>query len=457
MPGTVRTCALFALVGLALAACGRSDSYEPRASAAAKADAGVAVRPDGGGPCKGEADAVLCAKAGKNCGAVAATDACGVARVVPCGECRAPQTCGGAGEANVCGDSSCADRAWRLETLRSVAAEAGPVIAVDAAGAPHVSYFVNQPLGSWVYAKKTATGWTSTDLANAWSPPSSIAIFPPDVAAMASTNNYMSVYILEAIPRMEILFPQEVGSSPEPLARVSGTGTMHLVFGGKKTTAGGVEPRLRYAKRSVGVEDGVWGPSEEVVDAKAIHKDLAINPGGDVHVAYHDVDSRTLMHARRVAQTFVPSAVDSEVNDWEPPSIAADGSGTVHLAYTRTNGSPVTVRRDAEVRYARRAAGAQAWDRQSVSSKGTAYPSIAIDGTGAVHIVYATLTGIAHLQRLPAGNWIADTVGEVGSVQDPAQFPASGPRIAAGPRGVDLHVVYEDWIKKTVVYAHRCE
>lgn len=49
---------------------------------------------------------VSCQQQGKNCGA--ADDGCGV--VLQCGACTAPQTCGGAGTANVCGDVPCQGR-----------------------------------------------------------------------------------------------------------------------------------------------------------------------------------------------------------------------------------------------------------------------------------------------------------------------------------------------------------
>jgi hypothetical protein len=42
---------------------------------------------------------LTCAKVGANCGQVA--DGCG--GVLSCGNCIAPQTCGGGGTANVCG------------------------------------------------------------------------------------------------------------------------------------------------------------------------------------------------------------------------------------------------------------------------------------------------------------------------------------------------------------------
>jgi hypothetical protein len=54
--------------------------------------------------CAGESDAAFCARLGKNCGSVTASDNCGMQRTVAnCGACTAPQSCAGSGTANVCG------------------------------------------------------------------------------------------------------------------------------------------------------------------------------------------------------------------------------------------------------------------------------------------------------------------------------------------------------------------
>ncbi len=54
--------------------------------------------------CISETDSALCARLGKNCGGVSATDVCDLARTVEsCGTCTGADTCGGGGTANVCG------------------------------------------------------------------------------------------------------------------------------------------------------------------------------------------------------------------------------------------------------------------------------------------------------------------------------------------------------------------
>jgi len=56
--------------------------------------------------CAPEPDATLCARLGKNCGPVTATDSCGTSRTLSCGSCEAPQTCG-ARLAGRCGVAAC--------------------------------------------------------------------------------------------------------------------------------------------------------------------------------------------------------------------------------------------------------------------------------------------------------------------------------------------------------------
>jgi hypothetical protein len=60
----------------------------------------------GTGACTGESDAAFCARLKKGCGVVSAVDNCGAPRQVDCGECSAPQSCGGGGKQNVCGGGS---------------------------------------------------------------------------------------------------------------------------------------------------------------------------------------------------------------------------------------------------------------------------------------------------------------------------------------------------------------
>ena len=60
--------------------------------------------PDGG--CTPETDATFCSRLGLDCDLVTTDDNCAVPRTVNCGACADPQSCGGGGDANVCGCES---------------------------------------------------------------------------------------------------------------------------------------------------------------------------------------------------------------------------------------------------------------------------------------------------------------------------------------------------------------
>jgi hypothetical protein len=84
------------------AACGTSCSSSSQCKAGSVCAAPACVA-----PCSPESNGGFCARLGKTCGSVTASDNCGASRTVTsCGTCAAPQTCGGAGTANVCGTSA---------------------------------------------------------------------------------------------------------------------------------------------------------------------------------------------------------------------------------------------------------------------------------------------------------------------------------------------------------------
>lgn len=53
--------------------------------------------------CSPESDPHLCEQLSKDCGTVDTVDGCGVNRTLHCGTCTSPETCGGSGAPNVCG------------------------------------------------------------------------------------------------------------------------------------------------------------------------------------------------------------------------------------------------------------------------------------------------------------------------------------------------------------------
>ncbi len=70
-------------------------------SSGAGGSTGLGGTTDGG--CVPESDSAFCMRLGKNCGSVAASDNCQLARTANCGSCTLPQSCGGSGTTNLCG------------------------------------------------------------------------------------------------------------------------------------------------------------------------------------------------------------------------------------------------------------------------------------------------------------------------------------------------------------------
>ena len=67
----------------------------------------VKEMPLDGGACAPELEEAICSRLDKNCGELLAVDNCGNRRVVSCGVCTGEESCGGSGEANVCGEGEC--------------------------------------------------------------------------------------------------------------------------------------------------------------------------------------------------------------------------------------------------------------------------------------------------------------------------------------------------------------
>lgn len=91
---------------------------------------GAGVPPNVCSNCEPENDSTFCARVGKDCGTLTATDNCGGTRTVGCGACVSPASCGGAGVANECG--CIAESATELCLRRS--AECGELTTQDNCG-----------------------------------------------------------------------------------------------------------------------------------------------------------------------------------------------------------------------------------------------------------------------------------------------------------------------------------
>lgn len=84
--------------------------------------------------CTPDSDSEVCATLGLECDTAAATDNCGLPRVVSCGACQSPETCGGAQVRNVCGCTAETD----LSLCSRLGLECDSAAATDNCGLPRV-------------------------------------------------------------------------------------------------------------------------------------------------------------------------------------------------------------------------------------------------------------------------------------------------------------------------------
>lgn len=82
--------------------------------------------------CATESDTAFCTRVGSDCGSTSGVDRCGVQRMVACGTCKSPSTCGGGGTPHVCGCSPETDASM----CQRLQAECGMRAGLDNCGAP---------------------------------------------------------------------------------------------------------------------------------------------------------------------------------------------------------------------------------------------------------------------------------------------------------------------------------
>ena len=123
---------------------------------------------------------------------------------------------------------------------------------------------------------------------------------------------------------------------------------------------------------------------------------LAVDGSGNVHIAWRDVDIFYKHWNATTAAWDTTTVVSTESNGASyEPTIAVDGSGNVHIAWSEyTNyGDSGT---DWDIFYKHWNATTAAWNTTTVvsteSTGASNYPTIAVDGSGNVHIAWRDVT-----------------------------------------------------------------
>ncbi len=169
--------------------------------------------------------------------------------------------------------------------------------------------------------------------------------------------------------------------------RIDRTGSLHLVYYDSDNRA------LKYATCSAGCSSPAgWGRLflDRTADVGQ-YASLALGPNGELHVSYYDATAHDLKYATcslfcTISTNWLITTVDAGPSDvGETTSLAMDGAGRVHLAYYD--------RSNLVLKYATCSAGCVnpvSWDTATVGPAGAlgAYPSLAADGDGRVHVSY---------------------------------------------------------------------
>ena len=197
------------------------------------------------------------------------------------------------------------------------------------------------------------------------------------------------------------------GSSYRPSIAIDGSGIVHVVWYDYTDGAWGTDTEIMYANLTA----SGWSNATVVSDDATHWNDgisrdpfLAIDGSGTVHVVWRDETDGAwgtdteIMYANLTASGWSNATVVSDdATHWNDgisrdPSLAIDGSGTVHVVwYDETDGAWGT---DTEIMYANLTASG--WSNATVVSDdathwnddGSNYPSIAVDGSGTVHVVW---------------------------------------------------------------------
>ena len=216
---------------------------------------------------------------------------------------------------------------------------------------------------------------------------------------------------------------------------------IHVVYSAVVREDGRASPQaVRYIELDRGA------PVSELVDAHGSYPAIAVDSAGVVHVTYSVLDTYKLMHAKRIAgswinETAVPASAGSAIYS----AVAVDSKGVVHATYTR---SPQ------RVGYATNEGGV--WTAGWLIQDGISNQRvpIALDDQDRVHIAYSGCANgcdparIIHSVR-ERGSWTREVVATRG-VRDFFDFVA----LALDSGGVP-HIVFNARDAGTLLYVAR--
>jgi len=183
---------------------------------------------------------------------------------------------------------------------------------------------------------------------------------------------------------------------------IDSLGRLHLVWT-ELTVDGGQVFHARFAA-------GAWSPPEQLSHSPgyAGFPSLAVDGQDRAHVSWYGFDGAFYqIYYRRLDQGgwTNETALTNEAVDATNPALALGPEGHVHIAWFRQNRQGTGT----EVSYLRLEQGALR-EIRTVSAIGVdaANPSLAVDGGGTVHLAWSAFVDtvrIQYVERSPAGSW----------------------------------------------------
>jgi hypothetical protein len=371
------------------------------------------------------------------------TVACGRSNVLPAGANEVPVQDGG----------GCLSGGWTVETVAaSTSGDAAvPSIALGPNGEVHIGWAFLQ--GPVQHAQRGRGGVWSLDTV-APSPGSLIVYL--SLAVDASGVAYL-MYGAEDTAQIMLSTSTPEGWTTATVKEEAYLGDFTIDASGTLHATYYIAEQGTWTMRHAWRDNGVWLVSD--VDTNVSwSSSIATDADGGVHIAYQAGEMRNLRYAYRQAEgVWATQTVDATEHEWsgETIALAIDGTGVLHLVYTRRCGGDDCEPPSATLAYARRAPGG-AWVLEDVVGDHNNWAfgssSIAVEDSGVVHAGYCWYGGgtqagrLHYARRGENGSWTTELVADEG---------CGGIALALDDSRT-VHVAFYDDVNAELRYAQRC-
>lgn len=170
--------------------------------------------------------------------------------------------------------------------------------------------------------------------------------------------------------------------------------------------------------------------------------DLVLDNQGHAHIAYWNEEADSLWYATDASGSWVTQEVDDSGDAGQYPAIALDRDGHVHIAYLYHLVGWDAASSQLALRYASNASSSWIWETVDDTELVGAWPGIAVDSGGIVHIsYYDQYNGNLKYASGAAGSWSREVVDSAGNI---GQYSS----LALDSQDA-VHIAYYGWTTDT--------